>query len=87
MTTHIVILKRSVPVIREAYNIGEDGTTGVSKFLQFFQYAAYLMIVTRFLFHFNSTCVYTLISSTFIASYVFKDRHNKNKTKQNLLWH
>jgi hypothetical protein len=33
------ILKRSLPVIREAYNIGEDGTTGASKFLQFFQYA------------------------------------------------
>jgi hypothetical protein len=35
------ILKISLPVIREAYNIGEDGTTCVSKFLQFFEYAAY----------------------------------------------
>jgi hypothetical protein len=51
------ILKRSVPVIREAYNIGEDDTS-VSKFLQLYQYAAYLMTVTQFPFHFNSTCVY-----------------------------
>jgi hypothetical protein len=34
------ILQISLLVIREAYNIGEAGTTGVSKFLQIFQYAA-----------------------------------------------
>jgi hypothetical protein len=47
------ILNRSVPIISEAYNIGEEDTTGVSKLLQFFQYAAYLMTVTQF--HFTST--------------------------------
>jgi hypothetical protein len=35
------ILKRSLPIIREAYNIGENGTIGVRKFLQFFRYAVY----------------------------------------------
>jgi hypothetical protein len=40
------ILKRFLSVMREAHNIGEDGTTGVSVFLRFFQYAAYLMTVT-----------------------------------------
>jgi hypothetical protein len=52
------ILKRSVPIIRETYNIGEDGTTGVSKLLQFFQCAAYFMTVTQFPFHLNSTWLY-----------------------------
>jgi hypothetical protein len=42
------MLKRFIPIIREAHNVGEDGTTGASKFLQFFQYAAYLMTVTKF---------------------------------------
>jgi hypothetical protein len=40
------ILKISLPDIREAHNIGEDGITDASKFLQFFQYVAYLMIIT-----------------------------------------
>jgi hypothetical protein len=34
-------VKRSLSIIREAQNIGEDGTTGVSKLWQIIQYAAY----------------------------------------------